>query len=679
MIKEKSKKIKELSTYILFVLIIVVSIYLKLIKYNNPYIGLHGWNEAHWASLGRSVANGHILPTREFGEVDWAVPPIYSWMLGLFFILFGVSESSSRILNIIFSTITLCLLYLVCRETYDTKTALLAFFFASITPLCVYFGRNTGLESPMMFFAMSGLLSFIRWKKLHIKKYLFLAAVLFGIGIATRYLLLVILAPLLIAQGINFLKSKNYKDFFFFYIITCAPFVSWIIFVALNGGLNEITNYAAIPSIIGGSVSRKSPFNLLLIFQPFFYVKLFGFMLNEITIPLIILCLWGFLADSPSERNSSIYLFSAGTFLVLLVFPLAAYIHDYYQYALAHTVAIFASVGLLSTFEKIAKPQFKKHAAIVVICLICIASAEAIGKLNTLYSIEDGYVSFKISTYLKQLTPPDECIIVSDGIAAYYSERNAYVWLELYDKYTASQVIEFLKFKRPKYIIYPRWEKDLGLITDPNLFKYIYSHYHSIADIDNALLFEYGEEWEVDFKSKYIDTCAWSFVNPSVINVLQDINGLKILIKPGSSRSGGVISIPIFYDDEQISLQVDIKDVHWPEQGFANWFVAIGENSSTYIGVNNWNKGKNLRLVQSKSGIIEDLWVSAEGDWNKGTVILNKKVNTFEVYMNGSLLVSKNVDNFNMQHVRVLLGVYIHSPNEEDAFVIFSSVKLNKG
>jgi 4-amino-4-deoxy-L-arabinose transferase-like glycosyltransferase len=679
MIKKESRQLRIL-TYIFLIAIIIVAVYFRLIKNNSPYTGLHGWNEANWAELGRLVAKGYVIPIREGGGFDWAVPPLYAWILGIFFFFFGVSESVSRILSVFFSILTLCFLYLTCRVIYDKKISLTAVLFASFTPLCVYFGRNTGLESPMMLFAMSGLWFFMKWWKIQSDKNFWIAGILFGLGIAVRYHLLVILTPLLIKLCSKFVKEKEYKRLFNFYFITLLPTILWVVFVAFNGVLGEIFSYATKPSVMSGASSRGSPFNFILLFQPFFYEKIFvEYMLNQITIPLIILCLVGILSDMPSDKNQPIYLFFAGSILLLFVFPLASYIHDYYQYALAHMVDIFAAVGLFSLgVKKNVKPLSKKLLTVVIIIIVCITFFEAQSEIYYLYSINESDLSVEVAAYLRQHTLPTDYVVVSDRVAAYYVERSAYVWLELYDVYSSNQVIEVLETKHPKYVIFPKWEKDLGLITDKELFKYLYSNYHGIADIKGCFLLKSGMQFKVDFKKEPVDMYTWNLFNTTLTQLSQSKGGLNISLAPSCSGFGGIISVPIYCGAENVSLAVNITDVFFPDQGFANWFVALAEDSGTYIGVNNWNKGKQIRLIKCIGGIIEDLWVSPEGDWSRGELLINKKNNTYEVYMNGVFITSKFVDKPVLQNIRVLIGVYMHSQNEQGVSVLYSSLTLNK-
>ena len=96
-----------------------------------------------WADEGNSVA----MAGRTLAEISAAAaadihPPLYYWLLNLWVRVFGDSETALRSLSAIWGIILVWLVYQIAVRLFDRRTALLATFFAAISPFLIYYSQE---------------------------------------------------------------------------------------------------------------------------------------------------------------------------------------------------------------------------------------------------------------------------------------------------------------------------------------------------------------------------------------------------------------------------------------------------------------------------------------------------------------------------------------------------------
>ncbi|MDD5011862.1 MAG: glycosyltransferase family 39 protein, partial [Phycisphaerae bacterium] len=135
-----------------------------------PFGGLHSWASAS----GAWAARAHIKYGLDYtkGMTTWAVgnpptqnptryvdhPQLTVLSLALFMKIFGVSEFSHQLLNLLLSVATLLVLLKLFKSIMDEKTALLAALLYALFPLIGYFGTG-GFPNLFGFLAIYGYLA----------------------------------------------------------------------------------------------------------------------------------------------------------------------------------------------------------------------------------------------------------------------------------------------------------------------------------------------------------------------------------------------------------------------------------------------------------------------------------------------------------------------------------------
>ncbi|MDO8551528.1 MAG: glycosyltransferase family 39 protein [bacterium] len=215
----------------LFVLIILLAGFLRLYNLPNNPPGFFadeasvGYNAYTILKTARDE-HGNFLPVffRAFGEYKNPVM-IYSVVPSL--AIFGLSETSVRLIPSAYGIITIFLLFLLSKKLFGPNIALPAAFFLAISPWHAHLSR-VALEglSPFIFFAVLSLYLFL--VGLNNKKYMFLSFFFWGITTYT-YFPARLFVPLFLAGTIFtfkiYQKPKILKTSLLIFFIITLPLV----------------------------------------------------------------------------------------------------------------------------------------------------------------------------------------------------------------------------------------------------------------------------------------------------------------------------------------------------------------------------------------------------------------------------------------------------------------------
>ena len=157
---------KLTQTQIILSSIVIFTLFNLLINADDAFIGTHGWNEGHYAYCAQSFfETGNLLEPRLWDNrgIDFYVPPLYTWLLFFFFVLFGVGEFQARLLSSLFAVGSVIITYFLGKELFDERVGFLGAAFLSVDPLFLLYGRNVQVDSTFTFFLLSSLFFYLKW------------------------------------------------------------------------------------------------------------------------------------------------------------------------------------------------------------------------------------------------------------------------------------------------------------------------------------------------------------------------------------------------------------------------------------------------------------------------------------------------------------------------------------
>lgn len=279
-----------LKTRVLFFVLIIISLYLRLINITSEQL----WNDE---AISIYYANFSF-------ENFWDViikdihPPLYYIILRNWIFLFGDSVLSCRLLSVIFSILTQPVLYLLGKSIKDEKFGIILCFFYSISPFSIYYANEVRSYSLLLLiFTISLYLSIKCVKNPNdFKFYCYL-------GISGVFLIYIhyigIIYYGILCFGliiINFKKNKQFKYISISLLITISCYIPWILYAIedLLGGAHGYAGgrlnivyliywgfylfIAPVPS----DISNLYVFNLIiltfLIYIPLTLISIFSFL-----------------------------------------------------------------------------------------------------------------------------------------------------------------------------------------------------------------------------------------------------------------------------------------------------------------------------------------------------------------------------------------------------------------
>ncbi len=190
-----------------------------------------------------------------------------SYIAAFSFLIFGVSAASLRFPQALLSCISLIVFYLLLKEIFNKKTALIGTFLLAISPWHIMAAR-WALESNFnIYFLLFGLYFFIKGIKSKNNIHWIFASFMYGISLYT-YAISYMVVPLTLGLFVLYIlisKTKfNLKTALISTFILFVMALPLILFLLVNEGyINEITtSFISIPKLIGYRVSEVSLSNL---------------------------------------------------------------------------------------------------------------------------------------------------------------------------------------------------------------------------------------------------------------------------------------------------------------------------------------------------------------------------------------------------------------------------------
>ncbi|MFX0072855.1 MAG: glycosyltransferase family 39 protein, partial [Candidatus Hermodarchaeota archaeon] len=148
-----------------------ISIYLRLINIISEQL----W-EDEAISIAIATSSNSSFWTKVIGDIH---PPLYYIILRGWILIFGKSIFSVRLLSVLFSILTLPILYLIGKEIINENLGLIIIFLYSISPFSIFFANEVRSYSLIHFLFTLSLYFAIKCLKSpeNVKNYIYLSVV----------------------------------------------------------------------------------------------------------------------------------------------------------------------------------------------------------------------------------------------------------------------------------------------------------------------------------------------------------------------------------------------------------------------------------------------------------------------------------------------------------------------
>ncbi len=139
-------------------------------------------------------------------------PPLYYLLLHFWTRLFGETESAVRLLSVVFSVLTVLVIYHLALTLFDRRTAIVTALLTALSPLQVFYAQETRMYAQLTFLSTISMYLFLRWLKDGQRR----SAVLYVISTALLlythlYAVFVVMAQFLYFASLFFLGREKFQ------------------------------------------------------------------------------------------------------------------------------------------------------------------------------------------------------------------------------------------------------------------------------------------------------------------------------------------------------------------------------------------------------------------------------------------------------------------------------------
>ncbi len=418
-------------------LLVILMIAILGREIDRPFFGLHSWAKASGAWAARSHVKYGLDYTK--GMTTWALgyppkenpsryldhPQSAVLTLALFFKIFGVSEFSYRLFNLITTVLILIVFLKILKELFDDKIALLAGLIYVLFPLIGYFGGGS-IITLMAFIAFLMYLGINDHIELSLNKRtqkIILAAALF---IAVQFGW----TGFFYAFGIGFhyvffcLVKRKIPTPSVLAILIIAPLSSLLLnFIIMAGGYDW--DISKIMELYKWRSAKGEMQQMVGFDWGAWLAKFWEFALINFTLPVLLLAI-GYLTvgqfyvwSAPKDKTQPAKNFRFPFFLLFAVPPVtqvlvlrgALWKHQTWERPFSALIAISAALGLAVIFDLVSKANKKAAVSIVSILLLIIVVSSANGT-NYYYDVRwQAPQKIQMFEYLKNVIPPDKHLL----------------------------------------------------------------------------------------------------------------------------------------------------------------------------------------------------------------------------------------------------------------------------
>ncbi len=367
-------------------------------------------------------------------------PPLYGSITMVFFNVFGVSLVSGRLVSVVFSVLSLWVVFELAYSMHGGKAGLIAAVLLGIMPGYFWLSLTALLDIMLVFFFTVSLLFFFRWLNNHQNKMLVLSGLALGFGFLAKYQMLAVGAVMIVSLlilGSGQLK-RLFSKFTLLIITAMIVIIPWIIIayrMLASQNLNQWIYALQVGNPARSLYSERFPL-------PIFYLVEITWPYNGIHPISLFLCIVGLLglglfAWRRKKEDKFVFIWFVSVFVF---FTLIANKDWRYVLPLFPTLAISASAFILFVYSKaentwkgqisVNKKRMVKLAAGLFIIFLAVAMVYSINDTYHWVATDDVQIDIQEATdYAINHDNADQSIMVLCPFNFFNNQMvNFYLW-----------------------------------------------------------------------------------------------------------------------------------------------------------------------------------------------------------------------------------------------------------
>ena len=186
-------------------LLVFVAAYVVVISLNLSNMAVQ-WDEVNHLTGGLLLIRGNLL---QYFLTSSFYPPMFNLATAAYFIVAGATVFAARLVAVTFSALSTIAVYELAKRLYGSKTGLISAILFAFIPGVVWLSRITLIETMMVFVFLVSMFYFFKWLETSRERDLNIAIVVFVVGCAVKYQILV-LVPIIMVLSMLVFGRKNY-------------------------------------------------------------------------------------------------------------------------------------------------------------------------------------------------------------------------------------------------------------------------------------------------------------------------------------------------------------------------------------------------------------------------------------------------------------------------------------
>ncbi len=240
---------------------------------------------------------------------------VHQFITSLFLKKYGISEYMARLPTALMGVLMVPLVYIIARQLFNRRMALLSSLFVGINGYSLHFNRQINLDTPLVFFMILSIMFIVEWKKTKSQWYFYLS--LISVILATMSKVIIVV-PLIIAIFAFLYAEKDYKNGI---KMLFRPISILIIAASIYYAYHFITTVVGVDDFVK-TLTYASERET--VGTPSFYIKTV-FLLLGYAFPLITMIGLVIAMKYRTEGDSLILLWFASILLFFTYYPLQGY------------------------------------------------------------------------------------------------------------------------------------------------------------------------------------------------------------------------------------------------------------------------------------------------------------------------------------------------------------------
>lgn len=407
---------------------------------SKPFYGEHDWNGVRYGNIARNYLRYGLFETK-FGQIENSgqvskeefeyfthYPPLLPLIVALSYKLFGISEWSTRLVPLLFSSGTIVLIFLIGNKLWNSKIGVIASLIALVTPMALYFGKTPVHEPLVMFFVLVAFYGYLMTKeKILFAKYIFISGLILAhlTTWAGYFLLPAIALVTLLKKDFN-----NLKAIIPYFLIPLAMFSFHIFHIKLSTG--SVIGGDLLEAFFQRSSLEKSiqpeGFNL---FSYLGKLKIWIFTLYSFSLTTLSIGWLLFKFGKFDESDWDLLILGIFGITYLVIFPNAAFIHNY---LVVYLMPFMALAGARTIFKISETKLLRKFSFPLIVVLLSLIALEKKDYLRALALSNADRFAVNVGKAISEQTDPSDRVLVipqkfsheADKFLRFYGDRDIF-------------------------------------------------------------------------------------------------------------------------------------------------------------------------------------------------------------------------------------------------------------